>query len=168
MNKILLELLQELENIGRDRDEIYDTICRDKMSEAIHDGFLLPQINYQLPDNFYLCTKSRNERVKIALQRYIIQANKIADVKNMNFHARLAAFQDDSVCTAPPRKCEFDDFFGWANPEEFNELGEWLGIKPRENSIDNESKNESINSDYIGEVDGQLSLFDIQKIIDKK
>jgi hypothetical protein len=141
ITKALLDLLQKLENIGEERDEIYDTVCRDKMGESIWHGFILPKEKYQLPDDFGLCTESRNEQVKIALQEYIIQANKIAEEKKMNFHDRLNAFQDESVCTATSQKIEFDDFFGWANPEEFNDSGEWLGIKPRKSLIDENSQN---------------------------
>ncbi len=35
MPRLLLELLRELESIGIDNEEIYDTVCREKMSDPI-------------------------------------------------------------------------------------------------------------------------------------
>jgi hypothetical protein len=39
MPELLLKLLQELESIGIDNEEIYDTVCREKMSDPIWNLF---------------------------------------------------------------------------------------------------------------------------------
>jgi hypothetical protein len=117
MPELLLELLKELESIGIDNEEIYDTVCREKMSGPIWNLFIRPAKRYQWPDNFGLYSDSSNHKVKQALQRYIDGASelRIASPSLVLFQNRLAAFQDANVETES--RNQFDDFFGWSNSE---------------------------------------------------
>ena len=47
MPRLLLELLRELESIGIDNEEIYDTVCREKMSDPIWKLFIRPVRRYK-------------------------------------------------------------------------------------------------------------------------
>jgi hypothetical protein len=118
MPELLLELLQELESIGIDNEEIYNTVCREKMSSPIWSLFIRPTKRYKWPDDFGLYSDSSNHRVKQALQRYIDGANqlKIVFPSLVLFQNRLAAFQDYTVETESQN--QFANFFGfWFIPE---------------------------------------------------
>jgi hypothetical protein len=165
MKEILSNLLEELEKIGESNEEIYDSECREKMDDAIWYGFLVPDIKYQLSDDFGLYNESANSLVKHALQKYIFEASNIAASNNMSFLERLAAFQDNDVFTLGSKN-DYNDFFGYSNPEEFNNSGKWLGFKSRDSIIGEDSKYESSKNCLSDETNKQLSLFDIQAIID--
>lgn len=121
MPELLLELLQELESIGIDNEEIYDSVCRERMGDPIWGLFICPVTEYKWADDFGLYSESSNQKVKQALQTYINEANKIASNSFTTFHKRLAAFQDKSVKT--DGTIAFDDFFGWVNPNWFDASG---------------------------------------------
>jgi hypothetical protein len=121
MPELLLELLQELESIGIDNEEIYDTVCREEMGTPIWCLFICPVDEYEWPDDFGLCSDIGNQRVKQALQVYIENANIIMPNSLTSFHQRLASFQDKNITTEST--IAFDDFFGWVNPDEFDRDG---------------------------------------------
>jgi hypothetical protein len=98
--------------MGAEHEEIYDTECREAMREAIHYGFLKPAKKYTLPDDYGLTGSEANAAVRQALQTYINAAKKQAE--QLDFHGRLAAFQDLSVST--PGRNNYDDFFGHIPP----------------------------------------------------
>src|SRR5580658_6040733 len=95
MDKLLLELLEALEEIGRSHEEIYDGICRDEMGDAVFHRFVKPAPNYALPQDFGLDSDDANQRVRAALLRYVDSANELAAKLGLaDFQARLAAFQN--------------------------------------------------------------------------
>jgi hypothetical protein len=161
---LLLNLLEDLEAIGKENEEIYDTVCRHKMSNPIHYLFLIPDFNYKISDDFGLYSSSANEAVKQAIENYVIRASRIASINNMTFHERLAVFQDEDVVTGSKLHNGFDDFFGWANPEEFDDSGKWMGYDNE--NYDWESKSRR-DDEYILFVDGQLDLFDTEPYRDR-
>jgi hypothetical protein len=122
MPELLLELLQELESIGIDNKEIYDSVYREEMGAPIWCLFIRPVDEYEWPDDFGLYSDIGNRRVKQALQVYVENANIIMPNSLTTFHQRLAAFQDENVKTENI-SVYFDDFFGWANPDKFNRDG---------------------------------------------
>jgi hypothetical protein len=118
MPELLLELLQELESIGIDCEEIYDTeLCSEKISEPIWNLFVYPVDRYELPDDFGLYSRDGNKRVKQALKTYINEANKIASGYFMNLDERLDSFQNMNVMTQ--NGSQVDDWFYWRDPCEF-------------------------------------------------
>jgi hypothetical protein len=122
VEQLLLELLYRLEVIG-DRDEsLYDTVVREKMGDAIFFGFVKPQPDYELPDDYGM-PDAENGDIKTALAEYINGMHTLAQATGITtFHGRLKAFQNSSVRTAK-QKNDFDDFFGWSNPEFFDDDG---------------------------------------------
>ncbi len=163
MPELLLELLQELELIGIDNEEIYDTVCREKMGDPIWGLFICPVTEYKWADDFGLYSDIENQRVKQVLQTYIDNANRIVSNSLTNFHQRLAAFQDESVETES--RSLFDEFFGWANPDEFDAGGKWFGVKKRNNILD-EDKIEEESIDLCPIPPGQLSLFNLDRYLE--
>ncbi len=125
MDQLLLQLLQSLESIGQRHGEIHDTVCRDEMREAVHDGFLQPVSGYELPNDFGLAGEEANLRVKQALERYIKAGVTKAQELGLTFHDRLAALQNTEVIT--DRGTTYDCFFGYSPPDDFTESGEWIG-----------------------------------------
>lgn len=109
--------------VGQTHEEIYDTVCREKMSEPIFHLFLSPNPNYLPPDDYGLYEPSANVTVKAALLSYCSAANALATDLNMNtFHDRLAAFQNSDL-SSDVEQNYYDDFFGWMNPEDFHPDG---------------------------------------------
>jgi hypothetical protein len=122
MEQLLLELLYRLETVG-DRDEsLYDTVVRQKMGDAVFFGFIKAEPGFVLPDDYGM-PEEENRAIKAALEAYIEGARVLAPAAGLDtFHKRLAATQNSAVWTAE-QKNEYDDFFGWSNPELFDEVG---------------------------------------------
>ena len=130
MDELLLELLETLEEIGRSHAEIYDTVCRDAMGDAVFHLFIRPSRSYELPADFGLDANDANQRVRAALGRYIESARALAAKLGLaGFHARLAAFQNESVRT-PRERRQCEAFFGWSNPACFDDSGNVVELKP--------------------------------------
>lgn len=124
MDELLKVLLNRLEAVGRVHEELYDSECREQLSRAIFDGFLKPQRNFKLPDDFGLYSVDANTRVREALGAYIADASARASVtSDPSFHDRLEAFQNHSV-RSDDERLFYDDFFGYWRPEHFDQHGE--------------------------------------------
>ena len=93
MDELLRQLLNRLEAIGATNEEIYDTECRDRMGDAVFDGFIRPVMNFSLPLDFGLLGSAANDAVRTALAEYMDQANRLAPtVGASTFHGRLKAY----------------------------------------------------------------------------
>ena len=123
MDEILRSLLDALDVVGQTNEEIYDTVCRERMGDPIFYLFIKPTPDYTIPDDFGLYDTAANAAVKDALATYAIDANtRAAELGLRSFHQRLAAFQNGDVESSNEHNY-FDDFFGWMNPENFDEFG---------------------------------------------
>jgi hypothetical protein len=123
MDELLRTLLNALDVLGEQNGEIYDTECREQMSDPIFYLFIKPTADYVMPDDFGLYSVDANRQVKAAIARYIHDASELAPSLGLDgFHQRLAAFQNDSVESTVGRTY-FDDFFGWMNPADFDQDG---------------------------------------------
>ena len=130
MEKLLLELLETLEEIGRSHEEVYDSDCRERMGDAVFYFFIAPSPSYELPRDFGLCSDDANQQVRAALSRYVESARELAARLGLaDFHARLAAFQNSDVRTSRGRE-QFDAFFGWSNPRCFDSSGRVVNLNP--------------------------------------
>lgn len=121
MEQLLIGLMRRLEAVG-DRDEsLYDTVVREKMGDPIFYLFVRPKPGYILPDD-YSMSEEDNRAIKAALREYIEGALALAPALGLDtFHKRLVGFQNGEVCTEQMNY--YDDFFGWSNPELFDEAG---------------------------------------------
>ncbi len=112
-----------LSEIGELHEEIYDTVCREKMGDPIFFLLIKPDPNYGMPEDFGLTDPGANKLVKAVLLEYVTKAKATAALEGIEtFHERLAAFQNEDLCSD---RCgnDHDDFFGWMNPDGFNSSG---------------------------------------------
>jgi hypothetical protein len=104
-------LLEQLLEISEEHGELFDTVVREQMFDAVFNGFIKPKENNGLPDNFGMFGPEGNQAVKKALQQYIDAAKPLAEQFNLSAQQRLEAFEDADVIvgdTLTP-----DEFFGW-------------------------------------------------------
>jgi len=126
MDTLLLELLEEMEKIGKQHEELFDTYVRHEMRGAIHDGFLQPKEQYQLPHSFGMCSPETDALIRTVLKRFIDAANAKALELGLTFHERLSSFQNDDVRTEQEGN-DYDEFFGHIPPGLFDSDGNYLG-----------------------------------------
>ncbi len=123
MTKVLAELLERMDDIAEAHGEVAETEVRERLDEAVHDGFLIPTPGYELPDDFAMYSPEGNLAVRDVLAWFMPAATAAATSEGLDtFHKRLAAFQNLDVTVGPQRLC-YNDFFGWANPERYDEHG---------------------------------------------
>jgi len=120
MEELLLELLNQLEKIGEVHEELYDSECRERMSQAILDGFVDPVSTFMLPSDFGLYSSEANKAVKDALEKFI-ESSKLVDTQELqSAQERLAAFQNESI-HSDAEGIYYDDVFGYWDPASFLE-----------------------------------------------
>ena len=121
MEQLLLELLIRLETVGERDESLFDTVVREKIGDPIFYRFIKPKSGYVLPDEYGM-PDAENRLIKAALQAFIEGATSLVSAQDVDsFHKRLAAFQNLAVRTK--QKNDYDDFFGWMNPDAFDEAG---------------------------------------------
>lgn len=126
MEELLRKLLNHLDQVGVDHEELYDTECRQHLSNAVVDGFVRGQSEYILADDFGLHKAEANREVRKALTAYIADAKtKAAELGIVDFHKRLDAFQNPNV-ESDEEGSFYDDFFGHSAPELFDSEGNAL------------------------------------------
>jgi hypothetical protein len=124
MDELLKSLLNRLEVVGKEHTELYDTECRERMGDAVFDGFIRPREGFVVPSEYGLYSPDANARVRTAIYDYITAANSAAAALGLkSFHQRLSAFQNENV-RSDIEGVYYDDVFGYCRPESFNELGE--------------------------------------------
>ena len=107
----LKELLDEIERIGRRHDELYDTIVREQMAEAILRAFVFDEPDYELPRQFGMESRRADAAIRRALERYIDKARRLARRHGLRDPAqRLRVFEDLEVTSRGGET--YDEFFG--------------------------------------------------------
>ncbi len=110
--KALHTLLNELETIGNVYGEIYDIECREQMSEAILNVYILQKDDYIIPQSFGLYHEDGNKAVYIALDKYIKRVSDLAKgLEIIDVKERLNLFQDEAVYSNEEQM--MDEFFAW-------------------------------------------------------
>jgi hypothetical protein len=119
---ILSELLNSLEAVGGRNEEFFDTEVRQRVSDAIVDGFVREKPNYELPDEFGLYDDEANLAVRGALLQFIGSATAIAHRDGLaSFHDRLASVQNRQVRS--DGGYDYEEFLGHSPPEFFDANG---------------------------------------------
>jgi hypothetical protein len=128
---VLLELLRRLEAVGDEHGELFDSDVREAMDDAVFYGFIKPKPGYTLPDKFAMFTPEGDRKVREVLAWFLPVAREAAERARLDtLHKRLRAFQNLDIRTA--RKNDYNDFFGWFNPELFDEAGNVIRGKGKE------------------------------------
>ena len=123
MQELLAYLLTALEEIGETNPEMYDTVCRERMGDVIFHSFLKPTDGYVPPTAFGLYDAEADAKVQDVLLRYTAAASELATREGLlDFKSRLSAFQNGAI-TSETGGESFDDFFGWMDPDVFDENG---------------------------------------------
>jgi hypothetical protein len=126
VEKVLAELLRRLSAIEDAHAEVGDTEVRERLDDAVHHGFLIPTPGYQLPDEFAMYSPEGDRAVRDALVWFLPAATAAAAAEGLDtFHKRLAAFQNLEVTVGPDQVC-YNDFFGWADPQRYDESGKLI------------------------------------------
>jgi hypothetical protein len=126
MDHLLKALLNQLERVGMSHEELYDTECRERMGNAVFDGFIRARDGFTLPSDFGLYSADANASVRNAISIYIAKANETAAALGMtSFHQRLSAFQNENV-KSDVAGIYYDDVFGYSRPDLFTESGELI------------------------------------------
>lgn len=122
MDEVLLGLLHRLEAVGDEHEEVFDSAVREALDDAVLRGFIEPQSGYTLPGEFAMVSARGNTRVREVLAWFLPAARSAAGRAGLDtVPKRLRAFQNLEVRTA--RHNDFNDFFGWSDPESFDESG---------------------------------------------
>jgi len=104
----LATLLNRLEEIGEEHEEMYDTECREKMSEALFTSFVYNKEGYTLATDFGFYEAEGNKEVGEALRVYI-DVMKILTIESTE-EERMDMIEDYEVESNEGQT--FDDFFG--------------------------------------------------------
>jgi hypothetical protein len=122
MQALLLELLIGLEQIGNDHEDLFDSEVRERIGNAVMDGFVRCLPDFVLRSDLGLFQPDADTAVRDLIVRYTDDANALAaDTGIVAFHDRLAAFQDPDVRT--PEGNDYDEFFGHSPPDGYDEDG---------------------------------------------
>ena len=111
--RILAALLNDLERIGEEHGELYDTDVREQLAEAVFFGFVLEKRGYELPREYGMFSEAGNAAVCDAVRRFVeaAQAEAARAGTKMNIPAkRLRALEDPTVETAGGEG--YDTFLG--------------------------------------------------------
>jgi hypothetical protein len=132
MEQLLLELLSRLEGLGESHEELYDSEVRERMGDAIMEGYVRRTPGYEVPARFGMFTEAADAEVREALAAYMKSANTLADEVGLaSFHARLATFQNSEVSTSSAISVYYDDLFGHTPPDWYDEAGTILWDRVR-------------------------------------
>ncbi len=126
MQVILRQLIDRLDAIAMHHDEVGDTVVREAMSDAVFRGFLRPVPEFSLPSGYAMLDPEGDRLVERALAEFLPAARRHAAESGADsFHDRLALFQDDDVRSTAGTY--YDDYFGWADPKNYDAAGNWFG-----------------------------------------
>ena len=118
MSEHLLQLLKTLQLLGNRHGEIYDSLVRERIGEAVMERFVRHNLSYEIPIDLGLATIEANSAVHHALEEYVRRANRTAEKLEMTrFHDRLNAFQNPHVRVDPNQDIDYEELFGHTPPE---------------------------------------------------
>jgi hypothetical protein len=132
MEEALLQLLTTLEALGETHEELYDSEVRERMGNAIRDGYVREKPNYEVPSDLGMYSDEANEAVQRAIETYIAAANELArELGIVTFHDRIAAFQNGNVRVNPETAIDYEELFGHSPPEWYDSEGNVLWDRVR-------------------------------------
>ena len=113
MKKALKQLLDDLDKVFEEHQEVGDTDVKQRMYDAVHDGFIVPLPGYTLPEEFGMFSEEGEQLVRAALQSFLAHP-EVSEAATLlkTPKARLAAFQDNSIKSSGGMY--YDEFFGYA------------------------------------------------------
>jgi hypothetical protein len=122
LRDILRELLTRLDSIAQQHQELFESVVREKMAKTIFKTYLKPDPSFDWPNDFGMLSKEGNAKVSEALHEYVNAATQVQERAALDFHGRLAAFQDENV-EVGEFHMSYSCFFGEFIAERFDEYG---------------------------------------------
>jgi hypothetical protein len=123
IKKALKEFITSLDKIYRKHDELGDTAVREKMTDAIHLGFIIKKTRYALPETFGMFSDEGNKLVYAAMKNFFAHPEVVAAGKSLQTPPdRLIAFQDNDAKSSGGHS--YFEYFGYTNmPKDFSARG---------------------------------------------
>ena len=122
MNTVLKRFLDALDSIGDQNEELFDSDVRQRMSNAIMEGFVRNRKDYEIPNDFGMFSEQANAAVRNAILNFVVMATHRADALGLSgFHERLLFVQDAAARSDAGN--DYDDFLGHSPPGFFDEMG---------------------------------------------
>jgi len=119
---LLLHLLEELEQVAKNNEELFDSEARERMGIAVMDGFVRGKGAVAVPNDLGILSDDANRSVYAILVQFIDNANASAEASGMTaFFDRLDALQNPKVVTSA--RNDYDEFFGHTPPEFYDKDG---------------------------------------------
>lgn len=107
----LRTLLDDLEGVGQVHGEVYDTVVRERMAEAIV-GALMPDLGaVEEPEEFGMFSDEGNAAVRQAVEQYLSVAVPRATELGLDQRGRVSAVWDAEVTSS--QGTPVDEFLGW-------------------------------------------------------
>ena len=116
----LRDLLTRLSEIACVNEELEDSEVAERMTDAVFHGFVRRQPDFELPQEFGMYSSTANADVRAALEQFITVAN--SNGESLDFHSRLAAFQNLDVTVGDAQFC-YNDYFRHTPPNSFDAEG---------------------------------------------
>jgi hypothetical protein len=114
IKKALGQLLTALDAIFDKHEEVGDTAVREKMSDAIHNGFIVPQKGYKIPESFGMFSDRGNQLVRSSIEKFLAHPEVVTAGKTLKIpEERLNAFRDGDVKSVEGNT--FDEYFEYSN-----------------------------------------------------
>ncbi len=100
MKEIIAELVRNLEELGEEHEELYDTEVRMRIGKALDEGYADSQeiTEYKVPNDLGMLSESSNKRLQAILQKFVQKA--IARAKELGLNdpsSRRNAIKDDDL-----------------------------------------------------------------------
>lgn len=108
------DLYNELEEIGRDHDEFYDTDVRESLHHALTHLFIWGNQPSSYPIAFEMFTPEGDAAVAAAIEKFVETSKKLLSVQPVaKGQPRLDLLQNAELVT--PEGRQFDEFIGHGN-----------------------------------------------------
>lgn len=121
LEDLLQRVLDRLMNIGEQHQELYDSEVRERLGDAVMDGFVRAQGVKAVPIDLGMLSDDANRAVRAVIVAYIEDANAAAEPLAMSFFDRLNAVQNRNVKTRAKR--DYETYFLHTPPECYDEKG---------------------------------------------
>lgn len=130
IRECLFDLLTNLERIGDDHEELFDSEVREQAGNVLMDLFVRQAIDCEIPVSLGMSNDQGNAVLRAAIMQFVDCATPICDAYGVaGFHDRLSLLQDNAVLTIAGN--DYDDFIGHSPPDWYDADGNVLWDRVR-------------------------------------
>lgn len=110
MRNALKQLLNALDVVAETHGEIYDTMVREELRDALHRSFVMAEPEAELPGSFGMFGDEGNAAVCSTLEAFLSEPAVLEMMRAATPQQRLDAFEDGSVLS--DQGVPYDEYFG--------------------------------------------------------